>query len=492
MKDRLKILDFKYNIMSLIFLFILVISILSPLSGNDWVLFTHGKSSILTSSLTFNNGGLISDYLARIFINNKGLFALFFAFIMAYLYHLLTPLFGKVENKYHYLLLPFFILILGIETFSYNIISVTGVVCYTIPSILIIIYFLYAYNKGNDKYKLIDYIILILIATYISLSTVHLAIAFLVSNAIYYAYRVVTFKGFPKQYIIIILLQVVLSLTSLVLIDKALLYTSIDLMLGNIPKFINQTFSKNILIFIIGLIPINKFLDEKMGTFSYKRVIIVLFSLVPILSLIYNFFNYSPVNLNLVINKYNGIFATENWYFIIYYILYMLLYVISILHFIKRQKSRMYILTLLLTGLVTSTFKIFSPDFMDGSNILFVMTFILSLSVVLKEVEFKFNKWFLVITSALCIYYLLLLFMSRYIDYGRNKYIKEQINAGYTVVEVKSDPFLVVYRHNPSTPFLMRDFKKYEGLSDDIKIELKYFGIFKDIESKVIESANQE
>lgn len=485
MKERLKILDYKYSVITLVFFFILLISLIAPLSGNDWVFFNHGKSSILDSILTFNNGGLISDYLAKVFVNNKGIFAIFFAFLMAYLYNLLTPLFGKVENKYHYLLLPFFILILGIETFSYNLISVTGTVCFTIPSILIIIYFLCLYRIGNDKYRITDYIVLALIITYISLSTIHLAIAFLITNAIYYAYRVITYKEFPKLYVILILFQIVLSLTSLVFIDKSLLPSSMNSIIENIPKYLNISFSKNILLFIAGLIPINKYLNEKLGKFSYKRAIIVLFSLVPILSLLYNFFNYSPVNLNLVINKYNGIFATENWYFLIYFIIYMILYVISILYFIKRKKSRMYILTLLLTGVVVSTFKIFSPDYMDGSNILFVLTFAISLSVVLKEMEYKLNKVFAVVVLALCAYYLSLVGMSKYIDVTREEYVKEQVEAKFTVIEVKSNPFYIIYRYNPVTPFQMRDYKKYAELKDDMKIEIKYFGIFKTIESKV-------
>ena len=489
MKERLKLLNYKYNVITLLFFFILLISILSPLSGNDWSLFSHGKSVLGIDSLTFNNGGLISDYIARIFVNNKGIFAIFFAFIMSYLYTLLMPLFGKVENKYHYLIPIFLLLILGIETFSYNLISVTGVTCFTIPTILIIIYFLYVYKIGNEKYTISNYIVLTLLVTYISLSTVHLAIAFLITNVIYYAYRVVTFKDFPKQYVIIIIIQIMLSLTSLVFIDKALLYTSFDIMFNNIPKYINQTFSKNIIIIILGLIPINKYLDEKLGKFSYKRAVIVLFSLVPILSLLYNFFNYSPVNINLVINRYNGVFATENWYFLIYFILYVILYVISILYFIKRKKSRMYILTLLLTGVVVSTFKIFSPDYMDGSNILFVLTFIISLSVVLKEIDIKLNKLFVIPIAILCVYYITLVGMSRYIDETRDKYVKEQIEAKYTLIEIKSNPLYIIYRHNPVTPFQMRDYRKYIGLSDDIKLEVKYFGIFRSIESKVKDDA---
>ncbi len=485
MKERLKVLDYKYRILSLIFVFILIISIFAPLSGNDWISFANGKFSILDFSLSYNNGGLLSDYIVKIFVNNKGIFAILFASIMTLLYSMIIPLFGKVDNKYHYLLIPFFILLLGIETFSYNLISVTGTVCYTIPSIMMIIYYLYAYRIGNEPYRFKDYIILFLIIAYVSLTTVHLAISFLIINSIFYAYKVVTQSDFQKRYIILIILQIIITLTSLLLVDKSILYTSVNMMLGNIPKFINITFSKNIIIFLFGLIPINKYLNEKLGNMTYKREIIVLFSLIPWLSLLYNFFNYSPINLNLIINRYNGVFATENWYFIFYYIVYMILFVVSIAHFIKRKKSRMYILLLLLMGLITSSLKLISPDYMDGNNIIFVLTFIITLSVVIKEMEIPFNKYLALVSILLTGYYLVLIFMSSYIDVTRLNYIKEQVDAKYTVIEVKSNPLYIVYRYNPNTPFQMRDFKKFANLSDDKKLEVKYFGIFEKIERRV-------
>ena len=485
MKERLKVLDYKYKILSLIFLFILVISIFAPLSGNDWISFAHGKFSILDFSLSYNNGGLLSDYLAKIFVNNKGIFAIVLACLMTILYNSSMPLFGKVNNKYHYLLIPFFILILGIETFSYNLVSVTGTVCYTIPSIMIILYFLYTYKIGNEPYRLKDYLLLFLIISFVSLTTVHLAISFLIINSIFYAYKLVTYDEFPKRYIILIIIQIIFTLTSLVIVDKSILYPSFDLMLGTIPKFINLTFSKNIIIFLFGLIPINKYLNEKLGSMTYKREIIFLFSLIPWLSLLYNFFNYSPVNLNLVINRYNGVFATENWYFILYYVVYMILYVISILHFIQRKKSRMYLLLLLLVGIITSSLKLVSPDYMDGNNILFIFTFIISLSVLFKEMETPFNKYLSLASIVLIIYYLLLIFISSYIDITRCNFIKKQVDAKYTVIEVKSNPFYIVYRYNPNTPFQMRDFKKFANLSEDKKIDVKYFGLFEKIERKV-------
>ena len=482
MKERLKLLDYKYSVLTGIFIVIFAVSFVAPLAGNDWAY------AVKSSSLTYNEGGLLSDYLANLFINSKGIFALVFAFIMTYFYYAVSPLFGKVENKYHFLLIPFFLLVLSIETIGFNILSVTGVICYTLPSIAIILYYLYLYKLGNEKYKIKDYIFLLILSSFIILTTVHLAIAFLISNIIYYAYRVVTYRGFPKLYILLLLIQIVAIFTSLIYMDKSLVYSSFDLVFGSVPKFINQNFSKNIVLFIIGLIPINYYMNSKLGKFSYKRVIIVLFDLIPILSLIYNFFNYSPFNLNLIINKYNGIFATENWYFIFYYIVYMLLYVLSIIKIIQRPKSRMYILTMLLTGLLTSIFILVSPSFVYGSNILFILTFIISLSVAIKEMNINLKKSFAIVTVLLVIYYGILVGMSRYIDYTREKYVDEQLANGYTVVEVRSDPIMLIYRHNPITPFQMRDYKKYKNISEDIKIEVKFSGIFKTIGSKVINS----
>jgi hypothetical protein len=122
---------------------------------------------------------------------------------------------------------------------------------------------------------------------------------------------------------------------------------------------------------------------------------------------------------------------------------------------------------------------------MDGNNIIFVLTFIITLSVVIKEMEIPFNKYLALVSILLTGYYLVLIFMSSYIDVTRLNYIKEQVDAKYTVIEVKSNPLYIVYRYNPNTPFQMRDFKKFANLSDDKKLEVKYFGIFEKIERRV-------
>ena len=100
MKERLTVLNFKYNVISVFFVFILIISILAPLSGNDWVNYASGKGGLLDSfkNLTFENGGILSDALARVFTNSKGMFDILFAALFTFTLYNLYPLFGKIEN----------------------------------------------------------------------------------------------------------------------------------------------------------------------------------------------------------------------------------------------------------------------------------------------------------------------------------------------------------------------------------------------------------
>ena len=166
----------------------------------------------------------------------------------------------------------------------------------------------------------------------------------------------------------------------------------------------------------------------------------------------------------------------------------MILYVISITYIIQRKKSRMYILTMLLTGLLTSIFILVSPSFVYGSSILFVLTFIISLAVAIKEININLKKSISIISILIMMYYITLASISGYIEYTRDKFVDEQLNNGYTYVEVRGDPFMLVYRHNPTTPFQMRDYKKFKGINEDIEIGVKNSSVIKSIGDKVINS----
>ena len=466
MNERLKVLNFKYNVGLGTFIFFFIIFLLAPLSGIDWGNYVRGSESIvyIFNNLNFTYGGFITSILASLFSYNKLIFDFVMALLLGLLVKNVNDVYGKIDNKYYYLAFPFILLLVGVNTFAFNYTSVYGAISSTVPSILIIIYFIYLYKKEINTEDLVikDYIVLILLSLLIVFDSFYLGIGFLVGNILIYIYGIISNKKIKKNYYIIIILQLVFIIINSFLCPKELLYDNIPVMINNIPNFIDVTFSKNILLFIISAIPINFYLNNVLKDYTYKRVIIVLFDLLLVFSLAYNFFYYSPVNLNLVINKYKGVFALENIYYIFYFIFYMILYGLSFIHFSKKRTLRNYLLLLVFISIFVSMFKLLSPSFEDGNSFFFVLSMGISTCIMFNSMNFNVNlKAFKAIFIILIVYYIGMMSFIRYIDYRRDKYIREQLKNNSSVVEVYSSPIYYVYRYNPVTIFEEKDFRLY-------------------------------
>ena len=490
MNERLKVLDFKYNVVLGTFVFFLILSLLSPLSGLDWGNYVIGSKGILYSlkHLDFTFGGVISGILTSLFSYNKGVFNLISAFIFSLLVKNINDLYGRIDNKYYYLLAPLFLLLVGVDTFAYNYVSVSGTTAFTFPSIAILIYFIYIYRKEmlSEPLTRKDFVLFGILSLYIIFSTAYIGIGFLLGNIIFYVYKVVSIKKIPKRYFILLLFQILICVINLIVIDKSLLYSSLPLLVSKIPSFIELTFSKNIIIIILGAIPINYYLNDVLKNFSYKRVIVVLFDLLLIFSLSYNFINYSPVNISLVINKYMGVFALENTYYLIYFILYMLLFLLTIIHFVGKKTARNYLIVFIFMGLFVSSFKIFSPSYDDGNNILFIISMITSIGVLFNNIKLKLNtKVVKGVLLFLIIYNLSIMGFVKYIDYKRTDIINKGLKDNESTIEVVSCPVYLVYRYNPVTIFQEKSFREYYKIPDDKNIDLKNFGIIKIIRESV-------
>ena len=490
MNERLKVLNFKYNVTLGTFIFFFIVLILSPLSGIDWGNYVKGSQGILYSfnNLNFTYGGFVTSILACLFSYNK----IIFDFVMALLFSLLVKnvndLYGKIDNKYYYLSIPFILLLIGVSTFAFNYVSVLGTISSTVPSILIILYFIYLYKKEIYVEDLVvkDYIFLILLSLLIIMDSFYLGIGFLVGNILLYIYWVISDKKIKKKYIIILIAQLAFIVLNFILCHKETLYDNIPVMINNIPSFIDVTFSKNILLFIISAIPINYYLNNVLKDYTYKRVIIVIFDLLLVFSLAYNFVYYSPVDLNLVINKYKGVFALENTYYILYFIFYMILYGLSVIHFSKKRTLRNYMLLLVFSSLFVSIFKLLSPSYEDGNNIFFIFSMAISTGIILNAMDFKVNiKTFKTVFIILIVYYLGMMSFIKFIDVKRTKYIEEQLEKGTYVVDVVSCPIYYVYRYNPVTIFEEKDFRLYYDIPSTSVIYVKNLGIIETIKESV-------
>lgn len=485
MKEKIENINFKYKVTLFTFILFLIIEALSPISGDDWHSYVIGKEGFINSIENINilDGRIISGFLINFFSYNKILFDLSFALLISQFVKMCNNLIGTVNNKYYYLYPLIGILLVSVFTFSYNYVSVTSTIAYTFPSIAFISYF-YNLLKGDELDNKM-FIKLFLLSVYICLSSVHLAMILLIANIAYFLMRK---RNNKIEYLLIIFSNILLLTFSLSLVEGNLFYFDTDSIRDNIPYFIENVFSNNIILIILGAIPINMYLYQKLKDHTYVRVVITLFDLVLILSLSYNFFNYSPVNLNLILSKYRGNFATENWYFILYFVTYIILFMLSINYLIKNKRLKEIFNVFIISSIVMSVFMLISPIFDRGNVILIILSLIMIICVVAKETNAKvFTRITRIVISLLVVYYISMFAVIKYIDITRNDYIKEQTEADSQVIEVKANPTYYIWRYNPIDYFQIKDFKEYYNIPTSKTIDVKYFGVFEKVEKSIKE-----
>ena len=484
MKEKIETINFKYKITIFTFILFLIISSLAPISGDDWKSYIIGKEGFIEcfKNININDGRIISGFLINFLTYNKLLFDISLAILMSKFVKICNDLMGTVKNKYYYFYPLIGILLVSTFMFSYNYVSITSTVAYTFPTIFIFNYY-YLLLK-DEELKNSTTIKLILISLFVSLSSIHLAITFFITNLIYFTIYSKK-KKINAKYFILVLLNFIAIIYSLSQIKTNLIYIELNNLPSNISYIIDNVFSKNIVLIILGAIPINLYLSEKLKEHVYGRVVITLFDLILIFSLSYNFFNYIPVNINLILTKYNGIFATENWYYVFYFIVYLVLFVLSINHYITNRKLKLTLNTLMIFSFILMIITLLSPIIDKGNIIFIILVFILITTIFAKEAEIRiYEKLVKTSITLLVIYYISMFGIIKYIDYTRETYINEQLKAGDTNIEIKANPLYLVWRYNPDY-FQSKDFKKYYNISEDKGLEVKYFGIFEKIEKRV-------
>ena len=484
MKEKLDKINFKYKITLFTFILFLIIEALSPISGDDWRYFVIGKGGLVSSFENINilDGRIISGFLVNFFSYNKLLFDISFAFLISQFVKMCNDLMGSVKTKYLYLYPLIGVLLVSVFTFSYNYVSLNSTITYTFPSVIFIMYFYELLRRGKLTNKTL--IKLLFYSIFICLSSIHIGITFLIANIIYF---IIKGNKDKIKYIILLIIDLICIIFSLSLLENSLFYTNIE-SINNIPYLIENIFSNNILLIILGAIPINLYLYEKLKNNTYVRVIITLFDLILVFSLSYNFFNYSPVNLNLVLRRYHGIFAIENWYYIFYFIIYVVLFVLSLNYFIKNKRVKEMFNILMISSIILGIMLLVSPIFDKGNIILFILSLIMITCVLAVDMNTKvLVKVVKIVSVLLVVYYLSIFSVIKYIDVTRTSYIKEQLDEKSTNIEVKANPTYLIWRYNPVDYFQIKDFKEYYEIPDNNTIEVKYFGIFERVEKRIKE-----
>ena len=291
------------------FLLILIVCILTPISGNDYgnYISTNGKLleaiSIAKSYYYSLEGRFIGRILIMFTTYHKFLWNIITPIIFTLLYSSLSK-FMKQKTSFSILLIG--LLLINCDMFAQGYTWLAGSITYLYPTSLIAYYFSYIYFN-EDNYNVIDYIILTFLSIIIPMFVENLACSFVLGLLILNVYSYIKNKKITPLYLINFLLSSIFliimlkspgsasrSLTENITFNN---YNILQKIIYNIPNFNLYVFFKNPMMIILTLIPIEYYLFKKG-----KKLFGILFSIIPILSFTTSIYYMLPMKFSFLQN----------------------------------------------------------------------------------------------------------------------------------------------------------------------------------------------
>lgn len=470
----------KKNYLLIAFIFFITICFLTPISGDDYGNYISTNGSLISSiklAISYYNtleGRFIGRILIMYTTHNK------------IIWNILTPLFFTLlvsssfkllSKKTSYIIILLGLLILNTDMFSQSYTWLAGSITYLYPTSLILFYFITIYNKQNNYNKL-DYIILILLSIIIPMFVENIGSVFVLGNIITLIY--ISIK--EKKLNILYLITTIISSISLIIMLKSpgselrsltenLEFNNLTLIqkiASNIDNFNNYVFFKNSTMIIITLIPIVYYLIKKN-----HKILAVLISVIPILSIINNLYYILPMKFNFLQNI--NIISKDNNLYIIYWIIYLILFILSINYIIKNRKEKLFIYFILLLGLSSSIVMFILPTWGDRVTFFTVITLTLIGTILIDKIIKDNQRLFSYLKPIFICFtiYLLICFYSIYqINSYREIYINKQIKEEKETIEIIRNPTMYIWNNNPQSKYFIDTYKSYMNIDKTKEINL--------------------
>ena len=474
-----------------IFVFLLIILFLSPISGDDWGNHIEGSKGLYhmisqAIGMYFSwEGRLVSRIFINILTYNKWLWNITNSLVIVGIIYYIEKI-VKFKNKKLMILLTFLvILFMNIFTFSQVITWIAGNITYlfVIPLILMYMYIIY-YNKDNNK-KI--NILLIFLNIIIPMFIEHMAILLILLNIYFIIRDYYKNKTINKKLIVFLIISII-SFASMYFspgnrirsgmenleFNKLSLFGKISY---NIPNLIFYTYKINyflILLLVIGnIILIKKYINNKI-----IKIILYIFESISII------FTISYLLESFGINKL--LFSNNNIFIIIYY---FILTIINFLLLIKNYKKEKEVLPIIFycMGLISNLIMLMSPTW--GYRTSFSTYLFLSISyLIIIDKNINKNKIITISTYTLTVlgilFYLLFYINIRKVNLINEKIIKEANKKHSKVIEIYSYPGFAPCNINPTNDYHLGKFKEYYHIKNNVEVKIinnnwKYIIIYK-------------
>lgn len=469
MKNKIKSNNKIYII---IFIFLLIIFLLSPISGDDWGNYLEGAQGFKhmisqAVGMYFSwEGRFISRILINILTYNKWLWNIVNSFaIVGIIYYI-----EKIVNfKNKKILIPLTfssILFMNIFTFSQTVTWLAGNITYlfVIPLILIYLYIIY-----NKKYNKFTNILLVLLNIIIPMFVEHMAIILILLNIYFVIRDYIKNKTINKKLIVYSIISI---------LSFALMYFSpgnairsgmenLDFnelsLFGkikyNIPNLIFYTYRINyflIFILVIGnILLINKNIKNKL-----LKIVLYIIELISII----------PTGIYLLesFNIINNVNLDSNIFIIIYY------FILTIINFIVLIKNKDELPIIFYSmGIMSNIVMLMSPTWgyrtSLGTYLFLIITYLIIINKYLKK-----NK-ILEISTIIVTILGMLFYLVFYTSIYRCNQDNEEIikNANKTkIIELIAYPGFAPCNINPTDPYHLNKFREYYKINDDVEIKI--------------------
>lgn len=486
MKSFLKKQSNKNKVLLYTLIISFIIFSITPLSGDDWGNYLTGQrgmNAIINTAVSMYKTWE-GRFISRIFIS----FLTYHKWIWNLLNAILTTLlvstmykYQKKENIQSLLTIILGLLLVNIPFSSQVYLWLAGNITYFFPSVIVLSTITYILKFKDMKEKIWISILTSIISFFIPMFVENIGCAYVFGLFIILIYN----YSKHKKISISLLIMLVLSASGLLIMllspgSQLRMTENIEFMnmnifekiFRNIPNFIRYSFTKNIFILILMLIPTNKYLLDKLKNKKYKISIIILFNLIPCLSILQNWKHMIPIGINI---KYSGIFLTSNWYYIFYWILFIIIYFLSIIKYVN-DKNKEHLIILFLIGISSMGVMFFTPVWGERVSALYIFIIILSSTRIISE--FNNSNKIIKILPIILIFILCInlgySIANKIFDTRRESYIKEQLENNENTIYIYYSGISSLWNYTPFEEYHVNTFKKYYKIEETIKLEVKY------------------
>ena len=457
-----------------VFIFLLIIFFLSPISGDDWSNYIEGSQGIYhmfsqAVGMWFTwEGRLISRVLINILTYNKWLWnivnSLVIVGIISYIERIV-----KFKHKKIMLVLTFItILFMNIFTFSQTVTWLAGNITYlfVIPLLLMYLYIIY-----NDKYNKFTNVLLVILNIIIPMFIEHMAILLILLNIYFIVKDYLKNKKINKRLIIYLIISI-LSFTSMYFSPGNRIRSSMENLefnelslfgkvIYNIPNLIFYTYRINY--FLIILLVIGNFILIKKNI--KNQIIRIILYLIELPSIIFtgiyllNIFNINTISI-----------SNSNIFVIIYFIV---LTIINLLLLIKNKKELPILFYSM--GIISNLVMLMSPTWAYRTSLATYLFMSIAYLIVIDS-NYKKNKlieYSVVLMTALGMLFYLIFYISIYrTNIANEKMIKEANKNNISRIELIAYPEFAPCNINPTDSYHLKKFKEYYNIKEDVEIEI--------------------